>query len=395
MRALKFAALLALGLIIAWSVHNRQFIKRYVSYMSIGADPLTVPVEWFSPTAQLTTQGGRTMPAADVRTIAPEALGRASDYAESQGSLALIVARHGRLEYEQYWQGFDRQQLFNPQSMSKTVLALLIGIAIADGQIGSVDDAISQYLPRWQDDPRGQISIENLLHMSGGLAQISADYRPVPWSGGVRQHFGSDFNEPIFALAQADAPGTRWDYNNNENNLLGLVLENATGVPYQAYLAQRLWQPLGLGPARMYLDREGGSVMKSCCILSRPIDWLHLGQLMLDGGEHNGQALVPRAWIQKMLVPAATNPGYGYQIWLGDGSLWSISQEPPAPGVFTWWASEPYRSRDIYVFVGHGYQTVWVIPSLQLVIVRATAQWSPQPWDVAKIPNILIDALAE
>ncbi len=395
MRAPRLIGVAVLGLLIAWSVHNRQFIQRYVSYLAIGADPLTVPVDWFSPTAVLTTQPGRAMPAAQRNTIPENALRSAGEYARTQGSIALIVARHGHVEYEQYWQGFAREQLFNPQSMSKTVLAMLVGIALDEGKINAVSDPIGQYLPRWQNDPRGKITIEQLLHMAGGLAQISEDYRPVPWSGGVRQHFGSDFNAPIFSLAQVDPPGTRWDYNNNENNLLGIVLENATGVPYQDYLAQRLWQPLGLGPARMYLDREGGNAMKSCCILSRAIDWLHLGQLMLEGGAYNGRSLVPRAWIQQMLQPAAVNPGYGYQIWLGDGSLWSISKEFPDPAIYTWWGSEAYRTSDIYVFVGHGYQTVWVVPSLQLVIVRATREWSPQPWDVSKIPNLLIDALSQ
>ena len=385
------------GLLIvaaAWCLDQRLFLARYGSYLLEGYDPLTVPVSWFKPVYALAEAPAVDLPAAQAATIPAAALAAAADYAEAQGSIALLVARGGRVELERYWSGFDGDDLFNPQSMSKTVLALVLGIAIADGAINSVDDAIGTYLDEWRDDPRGAITIGQLLQMSGGLAQLATDYTPVPWSPAVWQHFGTDFNKAIFTLAQADAPGTHWDYNNNETNLLGIVIERATGRSYQAYLAEKLWQPLQLGPALMYLDQPGGNVMKSCCILSRPQAWLKLGQLMLDRGRYGGQQLVPAAWIDAMLRPAETNPGYGYQVWLGDGSLWDIAAEPPPPEVYTWWGSEPYAADDIYTFVGHGYQSVWVIPSQELVIVRGTRSWSAERWDTSRIPNTLVRALA-
>jgi len=380
----------------AWLIDNRLFVKRYVSFVAAGYDPQTAPVAWYEPQYPLRHGAGSTLPAAPPaeRTIPAAAISQAVAYAEAQDSLALIIARHGRIELERYWDGADRETLFNPQSMSKTVGAMLTGIALAEGAIESLDTPVERYLPEWRGDPRGRMTIRHLLTMSGGLAQIATDYRPVLWSRGTWQHFGTDFNGPILQLPLADPPGTRFEYNNNENNLLGLVLERATGTAYPEYLADKLWIPLDLGPAFMYADRPGGSVMKSCCILSRPIDWLTLGQLVLDEGWHAGRQVLPAGWVEQMLTPAATFPGYGFQIWLTVGITGQSSTSPPA-STRAWWASEPYATDRIAVFLGFGFQHVWVIPELELVIVRANRVWPREPWDQARIPNLLIRALQQ
>ncbi|MFK7954877.1 MAG: serine hydrolase domain-containing protein [Lysobacterales bacterium] len=387
------AAVIALLVLIGAGL-NWRFVNRYVSYLWLGGNPLTTPVSWFDPTVELDITEADPLPAARRHTIPPQALEQAAAYALEQNSLGLLVARNGQIEFERYWNGFSRDDRFNPQSMSKTVLGMLVGIAIDEGTIDSVDAPINRWLDEWDDDPRGRISIKNLLQMSAGLAQISTDYRPVPWSKGVLQHFGTDFDRWTLGLPLNDAPGSRWEYNNNESNLLGLVLEQATGMTYPDFLSLRLWQPMGLGPAAMYQDKPGGHVMKSCCLLSRPLDWLALGQLMLNRGRWNDSQVLPAAWVDAMLRPADTNPGYGYQVWLGNGSLWHVGNHP-GPDVYTWWGSEPYVADDLFAFLGHGYQNVWVIPSQQLVIVRVARSWPPNTWDVSRIPNLITNALLE
>jgi CubicO group peptidase (beta-lactamase class C family) len=278
--------------------------------------------------------------------------------------------------------------------MSKTLLGMAVGIALADGKINSVDDPISQYLDEWRDDPRGQIKVRDLLQMSGGLAQISADYRPVPWSKAVWQHFNIDFNRAIFKLPQADPPGTKFDYNNNENNLLGVVLERAVGEQYQDYLGRKIWAAADLAPAYMYLDRPGGNVMKSCCILSRPIDWATLGLIMLNDGRLGDQQILPPGWVGQMVTPAPLTSSYGYQVWLeADMGANPYGDAPDSTRV--WWASEPFASEDLFQFLGHGFQHVWIVPSLDLVVVRANRVWPDEPWDQVRIPNLLIRGLRE
>lgn len=375
-------------------VANWLFVKRYVTYLWHGYDAHTAPVEWFEPTAELTGGGGSTLPLArpENRTIPDVLLDELAEYAGEQDTHALIIVRHGLIELEQYWNGATRDTLFNPQSMSKTVVGMLTGIAIDEGHINSVDDAIGQYITEWADEPRGQITVENLLQMSAGLAQISSDYRPVPWSRGVWQHFGTDFDGWALSLPLKAAPGTEFEYNNNENHLLGLVVERATGVWYPEYLSAKLWRPLDMGAARMYLDKPDGTAIKACCIFSRPIDWVKLGLLVLNKGRFGDQQLLPPGWAEAMTTPAETNPEYGYTIWLGGPGLAEIGEDKKVlPN--QWWSSERYATDVIYTFVGHGFQHVWVIPDLDMVIVRGTRVWPKRPWDQSRIPNMLWRAL--
>ncbi len=381
-----------LAVLAWWWWDHWLFVKRYGSFVLNGYDAHTTPIEWFEPLASLSHGAGTVLPTAAAATIPQPVLDSVVDYADEQESMALIIVRHGQIELEKYWPGYDRESLFNPQSMSKTVLAMAVGMAITDGDIASVDDPIDQYLEEWRDDPRGEITVRHLLNMSGGLAQISADYRPVPWSKAVWQHFNIDFNRAIFRLPLVDEPGTQFDYNNNENNLLGLVLERAVGESYQNYMGRRIWAAADLAPAFMYLDQPGGNVMKSCCILSRPVDWAKLGLLMLNDGRLGDKQILPPGWAKEMVQPASTTDVYGYQIWLKpDQGMNPYGDAPDSPRV--WWASEPFASDDLFQFLGHGFQHVWVVPSLDLVVVRANRVWPKEPWDQTRIPNLLIRGL--
>ena len=366
------------------------FLQRFESFKSSGYDPLTVPVEWFHPTEQVTGAGPVPTAAAAAnlgeQAVSASALKAAAAYAAEQNSTALLVYRQGRLQYEHYWQGQGRESFFNPQSMSKTVLGMMVGVAIRDGYVRSVSDPVSEYLPEWASDPRGRITIEQLLQMSGGLAQISSSYEVSLDNPAVYQHFGTDFVGPILALPQIDLPGSKWEYNNNETNLLGLILERASGRRYADYLSDSIWKPAGLADARLYLDRPGGEPMFSCCILSRPMDWLQLGVLFLQDGNYRDQQIVPADWIRQMQVPAETSTAYGYQVWLGNEYLTLESTGASPAGEH--FASEPFADPATVIFSGFGYQRVWVMPEKKLVIVRAGKAWPPN-WDNAVIPNTI------
>ena len=156
-------------------------------------------------------------------------------------------------------------------------------------------------------------------------------------------------------------------------------------------LSQRLWQPLGLRTAAMPLDRPGGMVMTSCCILSRPVDWLRIGQLFVDGGRYKGQQVVPESWLREMLRPSPAFHGYGFQVWIGDQQ---VGGERPQGVPLVPWQSEPFAAPQVIIFHGHGGQRVYVMPDKQLVIVRASRQW-PAAWDDAMLPYMLSRATAD
>ncbi|MGP1353676.1 MAG: serine hydrolase domain-containing protein [Parasphingopyxis sp.] len=388
------AAVLFPAAVTAQSDADPVLEQRLGSFLAGGYEPLTTPVGWYAPTEQV--RGGDYP---DIRQLVEsdafdaDAIAAVAAHAGRIGSSALLISHRGQLVHESYWQDSGRDTYFNPQSMSKTVAAMLIGVAIAEGHIASVDDPVGRYIAEWADDPRGAITIRHLLHMSGGLAQLSGDYgyAVVPENPSVAQFFGSDFVGPILGLAQVDPPGARWDYNNNETNLLGVVVARATGMRYADFLSDTLWRPLDLADASLYLDREGGTPMMSCCILSRPIDWLRIGELVANRGAFGGTQLVPADWIDAMLAPAPTRSNYGYLTWLGDQR---VGGEPdPRPGLIPW-QSEPFAADDLIFLHGHGGQRTWIVASRELVIVRAGRSW-PTEWDEAAIPNAVIRALDE
>jgi CubicO group peptidase (beta-lactamase class C family) len=389
-RRLWLGSMLAGLLAAAGPATDARFERRFESFVAAGYDPLTVPVDWFEPTERVAGGNAAHLEVKPTKTIAPTALATAAAYAAAANSTALLVAQGDDIIYERYWRGDGPDSLFNPQSMSKTLVALLVGIAIDEGRIRSVEDPVERYVREWRGDPRGKITVEQLLRMSSGLAQLQGKhgYALTRDNPAVYQHFGSDFVKPILGLRLAAAPGTKWDYNNNATNLLGVVLERATGKRYAALLSEKLWRPLGNRDARLYLDREGGFPMVSCCVFSRPRDWVRVGQLIAGRGEFGGKRLVPAAWIDHMTTPAPTYRGYGYQIWLGDQKVGGAPLPVQAQGLSPW-QSEPFAAEDMIFLNGHGFQRVWIIPSRDLVIVRAGKSW-PSEWDEAAIPNSIV-----
>lgn len=364
------------------------FERRWESFSAGGYEPLTIPVDWYDPVAPV---AGDERPfetiAPEQAGISPTALEAAAAWAKEQNSTALIVARDGKIVFERYWQGTGRDTRFNPQSMSKSVLAMLVGTAIERGEIATVDTPMGSYLDEWASDPRGAITIRQMLWMASGLEQGDEGhgYRVTPENPIVRHSLGSDFTRRLLTLDKVGSAGETFDYSNQVNQLLGMVLERATGRDYEKLLSERLWRPLGLRNASMPLDRPGGMVFSSCCILSRPVDWVRIGGLFLTGGKAGDASIVPQTWLDEMRRPSPGYAGYGYQLWIGDQT---VGGERP-PGVpLVPWQSEPFASRDLVLFHGHGGQRTYVMPDRGLVIVRAARDW-PAAWDDAVLPNVI------
>jgi CubicO group peptidase (beta-lactamase class C family) len=192
----------------------------------------------------------------------------------------------------------------------------------------------------------------------------------------------------VFAL-RADKPhGSEFQYSNANSQLLLILLERATGKRYSSYLSSRLWQPLGAGDASLWMDREGGLPRGFCCLFATARDWLRVGRLMLEEGRVDGQQLVPAAWIAEMRRPAPANPNFGLHLWLGSPPG---RERPYNDYAVKAVHSEPFAAPDIAYIDGFGGQRVYVVPSLQLVIVRLGK--SRVDWDDAILPNAIIRAV--
>jgi CubicO group peptidase (beta-lactamase class C family) len=370
--------LVAVGGLLRVSVDWR-LLGRSLTYPDT---PIT-SADWYQPQQLVPGVGPQSPPLVKAETteIPTEALQKALDFAEEQNSVALLVMHRDRLVLEQYWQGHQASDPVNSMSMVKTLLALLIGVAIDEGHIGSIQDPVDTYISEWADDPRGDIILADLLYMQSGLRN---DNRiDTLRSDLVQLYGGSNTQKLILDIPLESAPGEAFDYSNFNSQLLSLVLERATGESFGDYLSSRLWQPLGAGDGFLWLDRPGGSAKPFCCFFATAPDWVRLGQMLLHGGKVGDRQIIPKSWLEQMLVASPLESTFGLHIWLK-------ARTPDYPQVNRA-SSAPFAAADTFYLDGRHHQRVYVIPSQELVIVRLGEE--PPAWNDAVIVNAIVEGL--
>lgn len=357
---------------------NWTFLRRLLTY---PPDPIT-NVDWYQP---LATVKGKPEKLAQTNSsiISNDSLKQITAYAEAANSSALLVMHEGQLVWERYWGEFDANSTFNSMSMSKTIMALLIGIAIAEGHLESELEPVAKYITSWSQDERSKITIQDLLYMQSGLR--NHDNTDNPTSDLVRMYVSPRVNQVALKIPAVQSAKQTFDYNNANTQILSQVLEQATGEQYADYLSTRLWQPLQANEVYLWLDRSDGDPKTFCCLFATPQDWAKVGQLFLDRGQVNGQQVVPTSWLDKMIQPSPLADNYGYHIWLK-------ARTDHKPGVYDRTAIEPFITQDTFYLDGASRQRVYIIPNQNLVIVRVGE--NPEQWDDSVIPNTLVESLS-
>lgn len=298
-------------------------------------------------------------------TIDAAALRDVEAYAARFDSFTLIVVHRGRVQTEWYRDDWSAERITQSQSMNKTITALLIGAAIEDGYIGSVDDPVGRYLPEWAGDPRGRITIRNLLNMSSGLAKYEFTLNPLTASSAFRFLFSAERDPIVLSTPLVWEPGSRFEYNDVNAQLAGMIVQRASGRRYAEYLSARLWGPVAGAPASVWIDRPDGMAMTACCLLAPAMTWARLGLLLKDRGMVDGRQLISSAWIDEMTAPSTRNRNYGLFVWHGakiDASVLDIGA-----GLRQ---SEPFVADDVFFLLGLGGQRLIVSRKLDLVVVR-------------------------
>jgi CubicO group peptidase (beta-lactamase class C family) len=373
LKGLTWGAVLAVLVALLAAGQASLFWKRYAASLLL---PATAASTIYQPRELI--PGGNEPPAPRVtpqlESLDPQALEMAAAYAGAHDSRALIVSRHDHIVFERYWQGTSFDTLTDGQSFPRVLTGLAVGVAISHRLIGWPDEPIGALLPEWRGDPRGTITVRNLLQMSSGLTPPAATH--VPWGAFARQRFGTDLMAALMSEPLGGTPGTTRVEQAADPQLLAAVIERAARQRYAAYLSQALWRRLGAADAWAWLDRPGGTAHADCCMLARQGDWIRVGQLMVRDGNYRGAEVIRPGWVSFMRTPARSDSDYGTYLRVGSRV---------AGG------AEPYAARDLFVVDGGGGNRLWLVPSLQLVVLRmGTPGARDQSWDDTRIANLIV-----
>ena len=267
-------------------------------------------------------------------------------------SVGLVLVQNREIVVEKYWNGYNDSSLSNSFSVAKSITSLLIGAAIHEGKIASVNDPVGKYLPEFNEGEKAKVKIVDLLTMSSGSNWNESYANPL--SETTELYYGTNVYKTATRVNIVKPPGTYHAYKSGDTQLLGLIVEKATGKSLSVYAAEKIWQPLGAEHAALWsIDKPNGNEKAYCCFNSNARDFARLGQLMLDSGKINGRAVIDSAFFRKSVAPCKIIDEnnmpcnyYGYQWWIIPGR------------------------QDIFYARGILVQYVICIPARNMVIVR-------------------------
>jgi CubicO group peptidase (beta-lactamase class C family) len=298
---------------------------------------------------------------------------------EIPGSFSLLVQRNGVLVAEEYFHGFAPDSLHDVRSVTKSVVSILVGLAVEEGFISSIDDPVGPYLRPVVDSLTEEVAaipIRYFLMMSSGL-----DWHELDKGSSYSDWWQSDdMIQFVVDLPVVHAPGERFIYNTGASHLLSVVLTQATGTPTLDFAMEHLFGPLGETHVSWLTENRGyhtgGMGLR---ITARTM--MKVGQMFLDGGTYQGLRVLPQQWVEQSTLPQISTSdavpyggAYGFLWWVGSGG-----------------------GRDFYFANGYGGQFILVDPDLELVVV-AQNDWRGKGWDEAgaqwyQVLNLIVEVL--
>lgn len=268
---------------------------------------------------------------------------------EELGTIAYLIIKNDSIWFENYYEDFDKDSKSNSFSMAKSVISAMLGKAIMDGKIKSLDQPVSEFYPEFRDGYSADLTVGDLSSMASGMNWDESYYSP--FSITTRAYFYDDLETMMLGVKVTEQPGQSYRYLSGNTQLLGMVIEKATGQNLSGYLSESFWRPLGAeNQAFWQIDSEENGLEKAyCCIASNARDFARFGKLYKDHGKWNGEQLLDSAFVAKSVVPRfPSSPQYGYG----------------------WWLIQNHNSRNFFMMRGHLGQYVIVNPEDNVIIVR-------------------------
>ena len=274
----------------------------------------------------------------------------------------VLVLHDGRIRFERYAAPHGPTTRWNSFSVAKSITSTLVGAAMKDGYIRSLDDDVTRYIKGLKGSAYEGVTVRQLLTMTSGV-KWNEDYTDL--NSDVARMYAQPA-EPGFdmtvsyvrKLPREAPPGTKWVYKTSETNLVGVLVAEATGKPLAEYLSEKIWRAYGMERDAEWMIDDVGHEQGGCCLAATLRDYGRFGQFILDGARVGGTPIVPDTWLAEATrsqVPTGAGSGYGYQWWTRDGGT--------------------FEGRGIYG------QTLHIDPARRLVIVINSA--AEQPTDRA------------
>ena len=269
----------------------------------------------------------------------------------------VLVLQDGKIRLERYARGYSAEGRYTSFSVAKSLTSTLLGAAIQDGFIKSIDDPVTRYIPEIGGSGYDGVTVRQILTMTSGVkwnedyadpnSDVASMYKEPP-PPGVDQTVAY-----LRKLPREAEPGTKWVYKTGETNLIGALVSKATGKTLAQYAEEKIWKPYGMERDLFWMTDGGGQDIGGCCISVSLRDYARIGQFVLDDGVIKGKRVVPEGWFaaatRKQTEIGSPERGYGYQWWTNaDGSF-------QAQGIFG--------------------QLIFIDPARKLVIVTSGA-WS-------------------
>lgn len=260
---------------------------------------------------------------------------------------SFLVVKNGKLVHEQYWNGYNQLSKTNSFSMAKAVTVMLLGKALEEGKIKSIDDKFSDYFEEFKNKEFGdQLTLRNLAQMEAGL-NWDEDYKN-PFLPNAKAYYGKSLIDATFSRKFKENPGERFEYQSGSTQLLGFAVRKAIDQSLASYLSEKFWIPLGMEQHAEWSTDESGMEKTYCCIHSNARDFAKLGQLFLDDGKADNQQILNLDFINQMRTPTKKSEDiYGMGFWINNDN--------------------PIKH---YYFLGLQGQYIIMIPEHNMVIVR-------------------------
>ncbi|NNE57773.1 MAG: serine hydrolase [Hellea sp.] len=296
--------------------------ERHAGFRMMDRLPFLIKANTIAPGDEVSAlPAGEPLPA-DIQALI-------NSHMETTRVASLVILQDGKLRHEQYGLEFGPKGRWTSFSVAKSFTSTLVGAAIKDSHISSLDDKVSEYISGLKGSAYDDVTIEQLLTMSSGV-QWNEDYSDPEsdvalFNAQEPENGESSLVSYMRKLPRSHPPGEVWNYSTGETNLIGVLVREATGKTLAEYLSEKIWVPNGMEAKATWLLSPDGEEISGCCIQATTRDFARFGQFILDGAMINGESILPKGWIEQATFAHKQTQrgghGYGYQWWTNpDGS---------------------------------------------------------------------------